>query len=1020
VPNPSNLYHCVRRSVFIFALLLGGLHLTANAATTFVVNNTNDAGGGSLRQAILDANANPGADVITFNIGSGLQTISPIATLPDISDPVVIDGTTQPGFSGTPLIEINASNIPSLPNRGVLFLTGGNITVRSLILNHFADGGITMILGGNHVEGCYIGTDATGSVGTSSRGNGITIFSAPANVIGGTTPNSRNVIAALDFGISIVGGADSNQILGNYIGINAAGTAALPVFAGMSIGSSNNIVGGTTPQARNVIGAGDYAGIAIQPGFAGSSGNSIQGNYIGTDASGTVAFGFVNYGIVIFNSSDDNVIGGTTPGAGNVLSGNGWGFSIDGSNGGAAGPPTGNVLQGNFIGVGADGSTPVSNRVQGVRLAIAFNTTVGGATAGAGNIIAFNGPSGEIGVNGLEMLGGGGNSIRGNSIYSNGRLGIDLSPSGVTPNDPGDGDDGPNKLQNFPLITSVASSAGQTTITGTLNSTANTTFTVDFYSNAVCDASGNGEGAKPFSLNTALVTTDANGNGSFNLIVPASLPAGRVITATATDPSGNTSEFSPCSSTQAIGSVHFNPASYTVIEDVGFVRLTVTRSGGIGSLSVNYSTADGSAKAGEDYVATSGMLTFAEGETSKTLDVAALNNAPLEQDETFLVVLKNPTDPDTVDSPGVAVVTLKDESTLPALLISNTSVTEGNSGTTNAIFTVSLSPTTGRTVTANYATSSSSAQSGVDFQPVSGTITFNPRVTTQTISIPVIGDTLDEFTETLHVSLTNPIGAGLENGGVAGGNILDDDPLPTLSITDVSVNEGNTGTATAVFTVRLSALSGKTVTVNYATADGSASSPSDYAVAGGTLIFSPGDLEKSIAITVNGDMDNEPNETFLVNLAVPFQATILRGQGTGTILNDDGTVVPLQLMLDESGPDAIQAAALDSMLALRDPFPVVNSLNLLNPGPDRNTRVILFVKNLQLGPGETSSAVVVRLVDSNNQTYDVAAEDVRAVQGVDFTQVTFRLPNALPPGKCILEVRAHGQSSNSGTLRIKS
>jgi Calx-beta domain len=1021
VPITPHLRRHVRRSLLIFSLLLGGLQITASAATTFVVTNTNDSGAGSLRQAILDANANPGADLITFNIGSGLKTISPTSTLPDISDPVVIDGTTQPGFSGIPLIEINATNIPSSPNRGVLFLTGGNITVRSLILNHFVDNGISITTaGGNHIEGCYIGTDATGSLGTSSTGNGILIQSSPNNVIGGTTPNSRNVIAGFNFyGISISGfGGDGNQILGNYIGINAAGTTGIPLFGGIILATSNNVVGGTTPAARNVIGAGQHAGITIAANGVGNSGNLIQGNYIGTDATGTVALGFENHGIVI--SSDGNVIGGTSPGAGNVLSGNGWGFSVDGSSSGADGPPTGNVLQGNFIGVGADGTTPLSNRVQGVRLAIAFNTTVGGSAPGAANIIAFNGPDGQIASSGLEMLGGSGNSIRGNSIYSNGRLGIDLSPSGVTPNDLGDVDDGPNKLQNFPLITSVVSAAGQTTIAGTLNSTPSTTFSIDFYSNAVCDPSGNGEGAKVFSLNSGLVITDANGNGSFNLVVPLTLLPGRVITATATDPSGNTSEFSPCHSNQTLGTVQFNPDSYTVIEDIGVVPVTVTRSGGVGTLTVDYSTLDGSAKAGQDYVATSGTLTFLQGETTKTFNVTILNNAAVEADELFTVTLKNLADPDVVASPGTAVITLKDNSTTPALDTNNVSVTEGNTGTTtNLTFTVSLAPATGRVVTVQYSTAGIGATSGVDFQPISGAITFNPRVTTQTISVPVNGDSIDEFTETIEVTLANPVNAGLANN-VGFGNILDDDPNVTLSISDVSVHEGNTGTTSAVFTVRLSAPHEKIITVAYQTANGSASSASDYVSANAGLTFLSGELEKTITITVNGDAETEPDETFLVNLTNANFATILRGQGTGTILNDDGTTVPLQLMLDETGPDLIQAAAVDSMLFLRDPFPVVNSLNLLNPGPDRNTRVILFVKNLQLGPGETSSAVVVRLVDSNNQSHDIPAADFRPVQGVDFAQLTFRLPNALPPGKYIIEVRAHGQSSNSASFRIGS
>ena len=1017
-----NLGPWLRRYLLVWSFLLVCLPVTtARAATVFVVTNTNDSGAGSLRQAILDANANPGADVINFNIGSGLQTISPTSTLPDISDPVLIDGRTQPGFSGTPLIEINAGNIPSLPNRGVLNITSGNTTVRSLILNHFKDGGIWIQTGGgNQIQGCYIGTDATGSAGTDSRGNGISI-SSPNNIIGGTTPNSRNVIAATDFhGISIFGfGSDGNQIQGNYIGIDAAGTAGLPVFNGIFVGTSNNIVGGTTPEARNVFGAGEN-GIGIQPsGAFGTSGNVVQGNYVGTDASGTVALGFKNYGIAVSGSSDDNNIGGTTPGAGNLISGNAWGVVVEGTSVGAEGPPTGNVLQGNLIGVAADGTTPVPNRVQGVRIANAFNTTIGGTAAGAGNIIAFNGPSGQIGVNGLEMLSSTGNSIRGNSIFSNGRLGIDLDGGGVTPNDPGDGDTGANNLQNFPLITSVTSNAGQTTITGTLNSTANTTFSVDFYSNAACDPSGNGEGAKPFSVNTALVTTDVNGNGSFNVIVPAALPSGRVITATATDPSGNTSEFSPCSSSDAKGNVHFDPPSLTAIEDIGFVRLTVVRTGSVGTLSVNYVTVDGTAKAGEDYVATSGTLTFAPGETTKTIDVTILDNQPLEAtDESFSVTLTNPTEPDVVDSAGVAVVTLKDSAFIPLITLNNISVTEGNTGTTNATFTVSISEMTGKVVTVNYATAGQTAISGVDFQPVSGSLTFNPRTTALTVSVPVVGDTLDEFDETFRLALSNFVNAAPVTAGLGRATILDDDPSPALSISDVSVNEGNSGTTSAVFTVRMSVVSAKAIQVTYTTANGSASSGSDYVATTNTLIINAGQLEGTISIPVNGDADNEANETFVVNLTNAFQATILDGQGTATILNDDGTTVPLQLLLDEAGPDPIQAAALDSMLLLRDPFPVVNNNSFMNPVPDRNTRVMLFVRNLQLGPGEPASAVVVRLVDSNNVSYDVPAEDIRPVPGVDFGQVIFRLPNALPNGKCIIEVKAHSQSSNSGTFRI--
>ena len=144
--------------------------------------------------------------------------------------------------------------------------------------------------------------------------------------------------------------------------------------------------------------------------------------------------------------------------------------------------------------------------------------------------------------------------------------------------------------------------------------------------------------------------------------------------------------------------------------------------------------------------------------------------------------------------------------------------------------------------------------------------------------------------------------------------------------------------------------------------------------------------------------------------------------GVNSRLDTGGTYsiqsAPL-LMLDTSGPAVDQAAALDSVLLTRDPFPVINGADLLNLGSDRNTRVILFVVNLQLAQGEASSSVVVNLIDGNNQSYDLPAEDVRSIGNSNFTQVVFRLPNNLPVGTCVVKVKAHGQLSNAGKLRIR-
>ena len=167
---------------------------------------------------------------------------------------------------------------------------------------------------------------------------------------------------------------------------------------------------------------------------------------------------------------------------------------------------------------------------------------------------------------------------------------------------------------------------------------------------------------------------------------------------------------------------------------------------------------------------------------------------------------------------------------------------------------------------------------------------------------------------------------------------------------------------------------------------------------------------------VNGDIDQENNETFFVRLTSATNASILDGQATGTILNDD----PLRLILEESGPIANQVTALDSVLFLRDPFHVINPNNLLNNLPDRNTRLMVFAENLQLIPGQPPSAVVVNLIDSNNQSYNVAAESVitLSVSTLNLAQIVFRLPDGLPAGPCTIKLTANTQISNTAIFRI--
>ncbi len=225
--------------------------------------------------------------------------------------------------------------------------------------------------------------------------------------------------------------------------------------------------------------------------------------------------------------------------------------------------------------------------------------------------------------------------------------------------------------------------------------------------------------------------------------------------------------------------------------------------------------------------------------------------------------------------------------TTPSLFINDVTLNEGNGGTTNATFTVSLSPSSQQTITVNYATANGTATAGSDYTAKTGTLTFTPGVTTQTVTVAVAGDTALEANETFTVNLSNagatPI---IDAQGV--GTIINDDQLPTLSINNVSIAEGNAGTQILNFSVTLSAASTQTVTVQYATANGTANAGDDFVDKTGTLTFAPGITSQSVAITINGDTTVEPDEDFTINLTAPTNAAIADAQGLGSIINDDG------------------------------------------------------------------------------------------------------------------------------------
>ncbi len=302
------------------------------------------------------------------------------------------------------------------------------------------------------------------------------------------------------------------------------------------------------------------------------------------------------------------------------------------------------------------------------------------------------------------------------------------------------------------------------------------------------------------------------------------------------------------------------------------------------TVTFDWATAAGTAAAGTDYVSATGSRTIAAGATSATIAITVNGDVVDEADETFTLALSNPANATIAD--GSATGTITDDDAPPTLSVNDVSVTEGNAGTTTATFTVSLSAASGNAVTFDWATSPGTAAAGVDYVTASGGRTIAAGATSATIAITVNGDVVDEVNESFTVALSNPAGATVSDGSGAG-TITDDDPAPSLSIGDVSLAEGNAGTTTATFTVSLSAASGKTVTFDWATAAGTAAAGTDYVSATGSRTIAAGATSATIAITVNGDVVDEADETFTLALSNPANATIADGSATGTITDDD-------------------------------------------------------------------------------------------------------------------------------------
>jgi uncharacterized repeat protein (TIGR01451 family) len=905
---------------------------------TFTVTSPLDTGTGTFRQAILDANAGAGADIILFNIpGTSTVTLqSATGALPPITDPVTIDGTSQPGSNR---VELNGNGIAG---DGLVFSPGGGAsTVVGLAINRFGGAGIRLNTGANGITltNDFIGTDPTG---TTARPNGT---------------------------------------------------------AGIFVSSASNIIGGTTTARRNLISGNGGGGLTFFSSSAAS--NVVQNNFIGTDITGNRPLPNTGFGVII-NAAGSNTIGGPTAPARNIISANtAGGVNIRGTTG------TGNVVQGNFIGTDSTGGNALGNANDGVLINDgASNNTIGGAGGVGGNTIAFNGgtslafagvavPTAAPGSGNVDA--GTGNAILSNNIYSNSGLGIDIGFNGVDLNDTLDTDVGPNNLQNYPLLFQASSQTGSrsTIVQGTLNSVPNTTYTIQFFNSdsTLIDPSGFGEGQRFIGQTT--VTTNASGNGAFSATLPGQTFPGSFITATATDPTGNTSEFSQVRMVQNTLQTFVdlgitktatpNPVNagslltYSLlVTNNGFGtanNVTVTDVLPPGVILVNV-LVNGAAPAAGTLTQTGNTLTidvgtldfFNNSTATVTIDVRPAVSGTISNRATVSANVFDPFSANDTAAVDTQVILAPGTSVL-AFMADRFNVGEGENAAT---VTVVRTNSAAGTVSINYATTDGTATAGADYAATSGTLTFADNELTKTFFIPIFEDPLIEGNETINLTLSNAQGTAIP--GVPSTSLLtifDNDPpaaetqflqfsQPTFSGTENSL-------AATIRVTRTGGTTG-TVSVDFATTDGTATANNDYTPTIGTLQFNNGEDTKDIVVPLIDNTRLDGNRTFGITLSNPVGAVLAPpSQAVVTIVDDES---PTGGSFQFSSPvyTVGEAGGQATITVTRSGGTGPASVNFATGAGGTATPGLDFVPTsgtLNFAPGDTSRTFIVTILNDN-------------------------------------------------------
>ncbi|MFZ6005504.1 MAG: beta strand repeat-containing protein, partial [Actinomycetota bacterium] len=422
------------------------------------------------------------------------------------------------------------------------------------------------------------------------------------------------------------------------------------------------------------------------------------------------------------------------------------------------------------------------------------------------------------------------------------------------------------------------------------------------------------------------------------------------------------------------------------------------------TVSVDYATSNGTATAGSDYTAASGTLIFAAGDVSETVTVPVTGDAVNEPDETVILTLSSAVNA-AIPQP-TATGTILNDDPQPLLSVADVTFTEGNSGTASASLAVTLSAASGQPVTVDIATTGAgTATAATDYHVTSEGLTFPAGTTSRTFSVPVVGDVLDEDNETVSIELTNAVGAGIGDGS-ATLTIADNDAMPSLSLSDASVMEGNSGTAPVSLTLTLSAPSGRDVSVDVSDSSGSAVAGADYAPQSGTNIDIPaGSTTATVAASVFGDLIDEANETFTLNLSGATNAAIGDGAGLITILDDDsgpsisigdaseleGTGLPttdtiltftvtLSAASEQTATVAYATADSTASAGLTDDYDAASGTLTFAPGDTSETLTVNVNRDSHAEPSE---AFLVNLSSPTNAVLSTDATGVGTIQNDD-------------------------------------